>query len=130
LTEWKSLPDKTFIAEYKFTTGTNGIPPFDTALFPFPYATNTPVALPYVAFNYEGQPCRADGSPFPSPTELRIPLARGGILYVRDEVTHDVTGFTVAEVPPGNSVTSSNHVVVDWLTGRSRWQRAELQAIR
>jgi len=119
LTEWKSLPEKTFIAEYKFTTGTNGIPPFDTAPFPFPHATNPPVVLPYVAFNYEGQPCRADGTPFPAPTELRIPLARGAILYVRDEVTHDVTGFTVAEVPPGNSLTSSNLVVVDWLTGRS-----------
>jgi prepilin-type N-terminal cleavage/methylation domain-containing protein len=127
LREWKSLPEKTFIAESKFDpASTNNIPPFDYWLFPFPFDTSTSSNwLPYIAFDYEGRLCRPDGSPLPRPMEARIPLARGAILYVRD--TNDVViGLTVQEVPPANSMTTSNVVVADWLTGRARLERAEL----
>lgn len=127
LTEWKTLPDKTFIAEAKFAaTADTPLVPFDYARFPFPLPTSTNTAnLPYVAFNYEGRPCKADGRPLDQPKDLRIPLARGAILYARD-ATDAVTGFSVNEVPPLNSVNNSNHVVIDWLSGRARIEHAEL----
>jgi prepilin-type N-terminal cleavage/methylation domain-containing protein len=130
LTEWKSLPEKTFIAEGKFAAASDvGVTPFDYAQFPFPLPTSTNlVSLPYVAFNYEGRLCKWDGGALDKPRNVYIPLARGAILYGRD-ATGDVAGFTVQEVPPGNSVTSSNTVVLDWLTGRGQLQRAEVQSI-
>jgi prepilin-type N-terminal cleavage/methylation domain-containing protein len=130
LTEWRSLPDKTFIATNKFSsaTGTNR---FLYANFPFPFATSRTQPLPYVAFNYEGRLCRADGGVLIPPGSIRIPLARGAILYVRD-ATGGVpdTSFIAQEVPPGNSITSSNVVTIDWLTGRARMERAELVPVK
>jgi hypothetical protein len=127
VTDWKTLPEKTFIAEYKFSTNTP-LPQFDYALFPLPFDTTTKaVPLPYVAFDYEGRPCKADGSRLDAGMDLRIPLARGAILYLRD-----ITGgvkldtFSIQEVPPNNSILTPNHIVIDWLTGRARLERAEI----
>jgi prepilin-type N-terminal cleavage/methylation domain-containing protein len=130
LTEWRTLPDKTFIATNKFTSATS-TNRFLYADFPFPFATNQTMRLPYVAFNYEGHLCRADGGILIPPGNARIPLARGAILYVRD-ATGGVpdTSFSVQEVPPGNSQSMSNQVVIDWLTGRARLQRAEIQSVQ
>jgi prepilin-type N-terminal cleavage/methylation domain-containing protein len=131
LTEWKTLPDKVFIAEQKFVALTDvGLPQFDYANFPFPFDTNTvQVALPYVAFDSEGRPCQADGTPLPAPADIRIPLARGAILYGRDPTTRAVIGFTAQETPKDNSVTIPNHVVIDSLTGRARLDRADIVSI-
>ncbi len=131
LTEWRSLPEKTFIATNKFSspTSTNR---FLYADFPFPFATSSRTQrLPYVAFNYEGHLCRADGGVLIPPGSVRIPLARGAILYVRDATggVSDTT-FSAQEVPPGNSLSLSNQVVIDWLTGRARLERAEIEPVK
>jgi len=129
LTEWRSLPEKIFIADYKFVAYTDtGIPQFDYARFPFPLETSPTMLLPYVAFDYEGRLCKADGSPLDVPQNTRIPLAHGAILYGRDS-SGAVTGFSVQEVPKDNSILTPNHVVVDWLTGRARFERAEMQTV-
>jgi hypothetical protein len=131
LTEWKSLPEKVFIAEAKFAaTVDTPLLLFDYARFPFPLPSSTNLAnLPYVAFNYEGRPCRADGRPLDQPKDIRIPLASGAIFYVRDASGGVIpTSFTVNEVPPFNSVNTSNHVVIDWLAGRARLERAEIRS--
>lgn len=129
LTEWKTLPEKTFIATNKFVA-VPGVPvlPFDVADFPFPFATSTSNALPYVAFNAEGRLSRWDatGNLQEAQWDARIPLARGGILYTRD-ANGGVTSFDIQEVPPGNSITASNHIVIDWLTGRARLEHAEVR---
>lgn len=129
LSPWKELPSKTFIAENKFAAGTDtSIPPFDYAAFRFPSATSPSQTLPYVAFNYEGRPCKADGRPLTLPVNIRIPLARGAIFYTRDASGGvDPDSFSVQEVPPGNSVLSFNHVVIDWLTGKAHLERAEVK---
>jgi prepilin-type N-terminal cleavage/methylation domain-containing protein len=130
MTEWKGLPEKTFIATNKFTSATS-TNRFRYAPFPFPFADSRNLGLPYVAFNHEGRLSLADGSPLNPPGNIRIPLARGAILYIRD-ATGGVpdTSFSVQEVPPGNSLASSNVVVIDWLTGRARMERAEIQPVK
>ncbi len=45
-----------------------------------------------------------------------IPLARGSVL-----------GGSVRETPPGNSITASNHIRIDGLTGRAHVERFEIQ---
>jgi prepilin-type N-terminal cleavage/methylation domain-containing protein len=131
LEPWRTLPEKTFIATNKYDTNFLAAAPFDYAYFPFPLETSqTYLRLPYIAYNYEGRLCQADGDLFSPPAEARIPLARGAVLYVRNAYSNVVaSSFSVQEVPPGNSVTSSNVVVVDWLTGRARLQRAEIQSV-
>jgi prepilin-type N-terminal cleavage/methylation domain-containing protein len=131
LGEWRTLPDKTFIATNKFASAisTNR---FLYADFPFPFADSLRTQrLPYIAFNYEGRLCRADGGVLVPPGSVRIPLARGAILYLRD-ATGGVpdTSFSAQEVPPGNSLSTSNQVVIDWLTGRARLERAEIQTVK
>ena len=121
LTEWRSLPKKVFIA-------TNAFAGMDSSSFPFPTeGTNAPtLTMPCVAFNYEGRPCLANGDVPQVPYDVHIPLARGSIMYSRD-AAGNVLGFSVQEVPPGNSLTASNHIVIDQMTGRARLVRQEVQ---
>ena len=131
---WKTLPDKVFIPEAKFTTGTaDGIAPFNNANgIPFPFSRSIKLEFPYIAFDYEGRLFDLDNSGQGTGTlrtqgNITIPLARGSILYTRDAQTDLVTDFDVQEIPPGNSTNTYNHIVIDWLTGRSKVERPELQ---
>ena len=133
LTSWKTLPDKVFIPEGKFTAGTaDGIAPFEEAEFPFPSNRSKLLFLPYIAFDYEGRLIELDNSGTGSGKlhdtkgNIIIPLARGSILYTRDAQDF-VTNFDVQEIPPGNSTNTYNHIVIDWLTGRAKVERPELQ---
>ena len=131
LTSWKTLPDKIFIPEGKFNIGTaDGIVPFDEARFPFPFNQSKLENLHYVAFDYEGrlfEPNILAPEAGKQHTEnIAIPLARGSILYTRDAQDF-VTDFDVQEIPPGNSTNTYNHIVIDWLTGRAKVERPELQ---
>ena len=122
LTAWKSLPEGIFVAANKFSPLTvNGVTPFPYASFPFPLGTNaTKRPLPYVGFDYQGR--------LVTGRDEVVPLARGSIFYARD-----ANGQFLAqpadpqETPPGNSITSSNHIHIDWLTGRARVERQEVK---
>jgi prepilin-type N-terminal cleavage/methylation domain-containing protein len=132
LTEWRTLPEKIFIAESMFT---ESAPPFGTGFFvnkfPFPAVTNGAIDLPYIAFNPQGQCVRivdsATGS-WSADGDItdHVKLARGSILYARDS-SGALTSFNVQEVPPNNSITSSNVIRIDWLTGRAEYVRADVQ---
>ena len=137
ISSWKTLPDKVFIPDEKFTTGTaDGIPPFSYARgIPFPFSRSTQQILtqkfPYIAFDYEGRLFNLDDSGQGTGTlrtqgNITIPLARGSILYTRN-AQDVVTDFDVQEIPPGNSTNIPNHIVIDWLTGRPKIERPELQ---
>jgi len=128
LTSWRSLPNGVLIATNKYDLNGpfNGPDEFQrpfeypAALFPFPTVDGLPRELPQIAFNEKGMLVDALGQP-----RLQgeiIPLARGSILYVRDQTTGEVTDFDVRESPPGNaSDTNSFHIVrIDGLTGRAR----------
>ena len=137
LTDWRSLPDGVFVATNKYqalnkTAWQNWITvsgrsntnrPFAHDLIPFPTATNRPVLLPYMAFDFQGRLLSRSGDPtIPSRMDEEIiPLARGSIIY--PETPAGTTKFAAAEVietPRGNSTNNPNRIHIDWLTGRSR----------
>jgi prepilin-type N-terminal cleavage/methylation domain-containing protein len=122
LTAWRTLPDGMFISTNKFWGLTvNGVKPFATnATIPFPLASSQNRVVPYVVFNYLGQ--LASGS------DEVIPLVKGSIFYARDAAGQLARQAPdVLENPAGNSTTVSNHLRIDWLTGRARIEQAQLQ---
>ncbi|MCX8092103.1 MAG: prepilin-type N-terminal cleavage/methylation domain-containing protein [Verrucomicrobiae bacterium] len=144
LSDWRALPEGTFIPPWKF------IPPtayrritdpstgqfFDVYgfatnnIFPFPTDDTLPVGgrhvtLPYIAFNYLGQ-LTVDGVN-PAGRDEFIPLARGAVLVARDSTkTPQAVVPTVEERPPGNSTNAFNLIRIDWLTGRARVERQRI----
>lgn len=123
LTEWRSLPQGVFIASNKFVVFDNGVFPFSYRFFPFPTA-DSPVSrpLPYVAFDYQGSLFTLDnnGNKVFGFDQV-IPLARGSVVPRR---AGPPWLAEAREEPPGNSVTISNHIRIDSLTGRARIERA------
>ncbi len=140
LSEWKSLPDGSFIATDKFNTAyypgyasypiaNYQINSFNyTNIFPFPTETNsTGVLLPFIAFNYLGQ-LTVDGVNLASQDEY-IPLAQGVVGYVVD--ANKVLQFAApnaTENPPGNSTNSMFDIIhIDRLTGRAEQLQQKVQ---
>jgi prepilin-type N-terminal cleavage/methylation domain-containing protein len=135
LAPWRTLPDGNYIAPWKFSarnttrtitdagsgriftirgfTATNNIP--------FP-SSDAPKGfqLPCIAFNHLGQ--------LASGEDEYIPLARGalGQSYSPTKVPLANPPSTT-ESPVGNSTNSFNLIHIDWLTGRARIERQEIQ---
>jgi prepilin-type N-terminal cleavage/methylation domain-containing protein len=137
LSEWKSLPDGSFIATQKFsgpvynitdsTGATYTINPFNSANIFFPTETNSTISLPCIAFNYLGQ-LTVDGVNLASQDEY-IPLAQGVVGYVVD--ANKVLQFAApnaTENPPGNSTNSMFDIIhIDRLTGRAEQLQQKVQ---
>jgi prepilin-type N-terminal cleavage/methylation domain-containing protein len=128
--EWKSLPEKVFIAQSKFAaSNTNS---FFVDRFPFPNTTSQGFDMPYIAFSSQGQclPLKRT-SPFSGlidssrPQDIYIPLASGVIMYTRNP-DGTLASWNVQEVPPNNSINTSNVIHIDWLTGRAKLERADV----
>ncbi|HWY76432.1 MAG TPA: hypothetical protein VN281_12480 [Verrucomicrobiae bacterium] len=150
LTSWRTLPEGVFIPSNKFlvdfpTAGSAlpyypySVPKFATNnIFPFPFVTNTttapyaayngtPPMLPYVAFDYLGHLITG--------RDETIPLTHGSIFYARDANGHFINQPPdVQERPATNTVYSLNYtnnsynqIHIDWLTGRARVEKPELQ---
>lgn len=148
LSAWKTLPEGTFIPDYKFRPRVqsvlNPLPitnhitldVFPVAGFertnniPFPTATiqaslvqypQPYVELPYIAFNHYGQ--------LTSGRDEIIPLARGNVGFAKDASKMPTRRPpTMTEAPPGNSTNSSfNLVYIDNLTGRAHAERQEIK---
>jgi hypothetical protein len=56
-------------------------------------------------------------------------LASGSIFFPRDSngVPLAAKPADVVETPPGNSISNYNNIRIDWLTGRARVERREMQ---
>jgi prepilin-type N-terminal cleavage/methylation domain-containing protein len=142
LAPWQSLPDGVFIAAQKFLLPGSPLLPFSIPQWqidynrgpifaftnvipvPFPTATNTPVNLPYLAFDYSGRLIsELDGAG--NYHDAYIPLAKGSVSYGLNPATKlpqltTVSPLDIREIPPGNSTNISYNVVhVDALTGRA-----------
>jgi hypothetical protein len=142
LSDWESLPETTYIPNWKFgllnnqfltitdpanVTVQHQVGGFTYANFiPFPSANvfynssvNPPYAsLPYIAFDYLGR--------LTSGRDELIPLAQGSVLHARDPQTkRPLPNAPLAdERPPGSSTNIGfNLIHVDWLTGRARLDR-------
>jgi prepilin-type N-terminal cleavage/methylation domain-containing protein len=151
LDSWKTLPDGVFIPREKFGLRnanqpvmkiyTNGPLPGLTRLLafnvlgfsisssiPFP-SESAPsaggqepwVPLRYIAFNHLGQ--LATG------VDEDIPLALGNVSFSRNQSTKEPTLLPPVfnESPPGNATNMFHLVHIDWLTGRARVERQEIQ---
>ncbi len=147
LSQWRTLPEGTFIAlqkfappNYTFPPITNGVTLERFPLKPFPVTNNIPfpsemaslvpnaqpyVPLPFIAFNYLGQlVSRPNNEP-----EI-IPLARGSVSFGRDAAKMPTKRVpTFIESPPGNSTNnlSFNLIYIDGLTGRAHVERVEVR---
>ena len=107
LTDWRSLPDGVFVATNKYqalnkTAWQNWITvsgrsntnrPFAHDLIPFPTATNRPVLLPYMAFDFQGRLLSRSGDPtIPSRMDEEIIPARGASFIRRRPPAPQVRG--------------------------------------
>lgn len=149
LTEWKILPEGVFIATNKFMDWSQNarlfsqtpalhrpfrIHPAGSSLNPkqffrFPHENSVYTnALPYIAFNSRGQIQHPDRYPewVPRDRDEVIPLARGSIFYLKSADGRFLPA-DVKEVPPGNSTNTFNRIRINWLTGRARVERPEIQ---
>lgn len=141
LSPWRSLPEGTFIAPWKFALASDEFVRIDdppppagplrrsfivhgfhyTNNIPFPSAEATmPVWLPYFAFNHLGQ--------LVPPRDQIIPLARGTLAHARDPNKVPLARPpAVSESPPGNSTNAFLFIRIEWLTGRARLEQPEVR---
>jgi prepilin-type N-terminal cleavage/methylation domain-containing protein len=129
LTEWKSLPDKTFFPTNE-AYAPNTIFGLKTALFPFPFTDSpNPIPLRYIAFDHEGRVIEINdlttGRGIPYPMDgITNSIARGAVFYGRD-AQGEVTGVEIQEIPPGNG--ADNRFLVDTVTGRAKREELGVQ---
>ena len=113
-----------------FTFPTNADIPFPTETALLPASLGRYTVLPCIAFNYQGQLVDPSSGALASQDEF-IPLAKGGVLYARDQATHTNKPPAIPsakEMPAGNSTTNSFNIVrIDRLTGRTRVIRQEVK---
>ncbi len=136
ITQWKTLPEGTFIATNKFAAFTgrkpypvppvfNGVRAFASAdgVRDVPFPTTTSMRrpwLPCIAFDHLGRLLTG--------VDEIIPLARGSAQPMRDAQGQTTLGVPfVTENPPFNSIEQSNHIRVDFLTGRARLEKWEMR---
>jgi prepilin-type N-terminal cleavage/methylation domain-containing protein len=140
LSAWRSLPEGTFIAPWKFSPRNTitkvpdpanavfNVPGFSTTnTVPFPSefaprlsALQPYLTLPYVAFDSTGR--------LLSGVDEFIPVASGAVQFARDVSKKALNQSpALSESPPGNSTNSFNLVHVDWLTGRARIESPQVQ---
>ncbi|MEI7808647.1 MAG: prepilin-type N-terminal cleavage/methylation domain-containing protein, partial [Verrucomicrobiota bacterium] len=141
LSDWKSLPEGSFIATNKFNTvywpyhnyapypgsrGYNSYPiidysinasypinSFSTNALPFPTETNSYILLPYVAFNYLGQlVVRTSAGEVIASQDECIPLAQGTVGHAVDANKNlQLAAADFTENPSGNSTSSMFNIV-------------------
>jgi prepilin-type N-terminal cleavage/methylation domain-containing protein len=149
LSGWETLPDSSFIPQWKFNNALTDIrDPFNgsallftvrgfktTNIVPFPSedAVYTPglrpyATLPYIGFDYLGRLVDDNGQLLGR--DEYIPLAHGSVVPARNPANKALllAAPDQMEVPSGNSTNSSFNIVhIDWLTGRARLERLEVR---
>ncbi len=128
LTEWKSLPEKTFFGTNQFDSGFRDVfnraepsPVYQINSFPFPFSRSARMDLPYIAFDLEGRCLRVTSAVTGSGTtsaDVELEIARGAVFFARDAAgAVDQNSLQIQEIPPFNS--TNNLVRVNALTGRA-----------
>jgi prepilin-type N-terminal cleavage/methylation domain-containing protein len=145
ITEWKTLPDGIIIPTNKFNMlsaltarrdeplisrpfffGDNSSPANKAHLIPFPNATNAPIPLPYIAFDFQGRLKQPPNMSLPH--DVIIPISKGSVVYPQEDpalvAQGNLAAAEVIETPKGN-YTNNPCIRIDWLTGRARVVRPE-----
>lgn len=141
ITDWRTLPEGTFIPTNKFdlakalgtvrTNETLVTRPFffgdevtsvgKAHLIPFPHATNDPIPMAFIAFDFQGRLKQPGNASFPH--DVIVPVAKGSIIYPQEDKDKlkqgNLTAPEVIETPKGN-YTNNPSIRIDWLTGRAR----------
>jgi prepilin-type N-terminal cleavage/methylation domain-containing protein len=143
ITEWKSLPDKTFIDPNEFTkdrlnlnqsAGFRVHPGNVQPQFRFPFSSSPPLqigpnGLPYIAFDHEGRCITVDRDETGVGTmagDRYLNVARGAILFTRESDGRVLeSNYEAQQVPPFNA--TNNIIYVNALTGRAKRQELQLQ---
>lgn len=138
ITEWKSLPDKTFVftpdefsldASCFRVSGDNPAPKFR-----FPFSSSSPPqvgnnGLPYVAFDHEGRCITVDRDETGAGSMLGdrfLNVSRGVVLASRDNNgVIQLANFEAQEVPLGNG--TNNVIFINALTGRAKRLEQQLR---
>lgn len=136
LTEWKYLPEGTFISTNKFTEWSSWTPalwasadktnrPLAYFDIHFPRESSPALSMPAIAFDHEGKLA------FPSKfgvkyaaADIFLPLSKGSLVFAKDPANPKKYQFgppEVIETPRGNS-TNATFIHIDWLTGRARME--------
>ena len=144
ITDWRTLPEGTFIPTNKFNpavnaafgTGRLGQTLFERPFFfgdgssagkrhliPFPRATDKPIQMAFIAFDFQGrlkQPANVL-----APHDVIVPIVKGSLVYGQDASGKPSLAVPeVIETPKGNA-TNNPLIRIDWLTGRARVVRPE-----
>ncbi|HEX7651933.1 MAG TPA: prepilin-type N-terminal cleavage/methylation domain-containing protein [Verrucomicrobiae bacterium] len=150
LTDWKSLPENSYLAPFKFvltgqptryTVGSDNdvtVYQFDrTNGIPFPTEDTDPLAnypaLPYIAFDYTGQLISSYFDTDRAGNGAVLPLVQGQVAYgyngtTKQPVLTAVNPSDISEVPAGNSTNIAYNLIhVDPLTGRAAQQFFKLK---
>lgn len=124
ITDWRTLPDGTLIPTNKFDFSVQDrmqkpiatrplmFPKDENDFIPFPNATSRAIALPFIAFDYQGRlKDQMD--------DVILPISRGSIVFPQEQNTNSLDFAEVIETPK-NNYTNNPVIRVDWLTGRAR----------
>jgi prepilin-type N-terminal cleavage/methylation domain-containing protein len=137
LMQWHRLPEGVTIAKEKFfqsmlvndpgASKVFPISPFQSNAFPFPsieatakLTKNEYFTLPYIAFTPNGT--------LTTNQDEFIPLTRASVLYPQDQNgVPQVGNADWVETPPGTSTNDYHLIHINWLTGRAKLERKEIQ---
>lgn len=134
LTSWRRLPEGVTIAREKFfqimsVLDTNSskqfsVFPFASTNVPFPSiqaatAATTTFQLPFIAFGPSGG--------LTTNQDDYIPLTRASVFYPQTNGIYILSPPDWAEIPPGNSTNDYHLIHINWLTGRAKLERKEIQ---
>jgi len=140
ITEWKQLPEKTFLDPDAFDSSTTIFfrrsPTNPKPKFRFPFSSSDyldlpgSAALPYVAFDHLGRCITVDrdetGVGEVRGADRYLNVARGAILFTREADGSILSSnYEVTQTPPFNA--TNNVIFIDALTGRTRRIETQLQ---
>jgi prepilin-type N-terminal cleavage/methylation domain-containing protein len=126
ITDWRTLPDGVFIAEYEYDApgGNEPFRAFNQRVFPFP-SEQSPVerVLPHISFDQNGSLYQTNLAGARVYQPEYIWLAKGSVL-----VSRNGTAVTIdaREVPLWNSTNNYNRIRIDPVSGRARLERPEI----
>lgn len=124
ITDWRTLPEGVFIADYEYAGGQPFDRPFNQRVFPFPTEQSREQrVLPYIAFDQNGSLYQTNGAGLRYYEAEHIWMAKGSVLVSRNgqNVTIDAL-----EVPLWNSTNNYNRIRIDPISGRARLERLEI----
>jgi prepilin-type N-terminal cleavage/methylation domain-containing protein len=126
LTDWRTLPDGVFIAEYEYAApgGNEPFRAFNQRVFPFPTEQSTEQrVLPHISFDQNGSLYQTNGAGTRFYQPEYIWMAKGSVLVSRNGTAVDVDA---REVPLWNSTNNYNRIRIDPVSGRARLERPEI----